>query len=423
MKQQRIGVRFFLPLFVSVAICAVGNAQQRDAPDPLPRAHAHNDYWHKRPLLDALGHGFCSVEADVFLVDGRLLVGHGRFELTPARTLEVLYLDPLKERVTANEGNVYPQRAPFTLMIDIKSDAVETYRALSQLLSRYADMLTKIESGRITPGPVTIVLSGNRATDLIASEPIRFAMVDGRLSDLDSDKRASLISWISDRWTTHFRWRGDGAMAEPERRQLRAIVTKAHRAGRRVRFWATPDRRSVWRELCAAGVDLINADDLSGLQAFLLEERTKIDGIELRFDGEDRLPEVRFDRKPARIHTQGLYVTAQHYYVTGRLESEPRRPLLIRFDRRQAERVESIDLASALRGRIAQAEHLDHPGGFDFDGRRFWIPLSESRPHAKTVVLTSRLQSTIRPMLRSCLRKLSILEGIKRIGCVPTRSA
>jgi hypothetical protein len=33
----------------------------------LPNAYAHNDYWHKRPLLDALDNGFTYVEADVFL--------------------------------------------------------------------------------------------------------------------------------------------------------------------------------------------------------------------------------------------------------------------------------------------------------------------------------------------------------------------
>jgi hypothetical protein len=30
------------------------------AVEPLPRAHAHNDYEHERPLLDALDHGFTS---------------------------------------------------------------------------------------------------------------------------------------------------------------------------------------------------------------------------------------------------------------------------------------------------------------------------------------------------------------------------
>ena len=45
-------------------------------PTPLVHAHAHNDYEHKRPLFDALEQGFCSVEADVWLVEGKLLVAH-----------------------------------------------------------------------------------------------------------------------------------------------------------------------------------------------------------------------------------------------------------------------------------------------------------------------------------------------------------
>ncbi len=33
----------------------------------LSQAHAHDDYEHDRPLLDALEHGFTSVEADIWL--------------------------------------------------------------------------------------------------------------------------------------------------------------------------------------------------------------------------------------------------------------------------------------------------------------------------------------------------------------------
>src|SRR4051812_2888640 len=43
---------------------------------PLQRAHAHNDYEHRRPLFDALARGFSSVEADVWLSRGKLLVAH-----------------------------------------------------------------------------------------------------------------------------------------------------------------------------------------------------------------------------------------------------------------------------------------------------------------------------------------------------------
>jgi len=383
-------MQYGLSFFLAVTCWAVGGAPARDGPVPLPCAHAHNDYWHARPLFDALAHGFCNVEADVFLVDSQLLVGHDRSNLTPVRTLETLYLKPLRARIVANEGHVYPHGPPFTLMIDIKSNARETYRVLSRLLARYADILTRIDAARVTPGPVTIVVSGNRATGLIASEPTRFAMVDGRLSDLDKDQPASLISWISDRWTSHFRWRGNGPMPDAQRDKLRSIVAKAHRAGQRVRFWATPDRPTVWRELDAAGVDLINADDLSGLQSFLLRQRAKTEGLSLQYDGEDRLAEVLIDAAPARIHTQGLYVTSRHYYVTGRLEAEPNRPLLIRFDRQRADQVESIDLVASLRAKTPQVDGLDHPGGFDFDGRRFWIPIAASHPDGRTFVVTYR---------------------------------
>src|SRR5688500_12101427 len=74
---------------------------------PLLRAHAHNDYEHVRPLFDALDHGFCSVEADVYLIDGALLVAHDRKDVKPERTLSALYLSPLLDRVKRNGGRVY----------------------------------------------------------------------------------------------------------------------------------------------------------------------------------------------------------------------------------------------------------------------------------------------------------------------------
>lgn len=43
------------------------------SPKPLIQAHSHNDYEHARPLFDALDLGFCNVEADIYLVDGKLL--------------------------------------------------------------------------------------------------------------------------------------------------------------------------------------------------------------------------------------------------------------------------------------------------------------------------------------------------------------
>ena len=69
-------------------------------------------------------------------------------------------------------------------------------------------------------------------------------------------------------------------MPDAERAKLRSIVRTAHRAGRRVRFWGTPDRpgrcrEALWQALLDADVDLINTDDLEGLRSFLSERDVK----------------------------------------------------------------------------------------------------------------------------------------------------
>jgi len=134
----------FLPLFL--LLVSTLHAQPAT---PLLRAHAHNDYEHERPLLDALDHGFTSIEADIHLVDGALLVAHDRDKVVAGRTLEALYLAPLQARVRANGGRVYPGGPPLLLLVDIKSDAEQTYTVLRDLLQQYAGMLTLFTHGSV----------------------------------------------------------------------------------------------------------------------------------------------------------------------------------------------------------------------------------------------------------------------------------
>lgn len=244
---------------------------------PLARAHAHNDYLHPRPLLDALDHGFTSVEADVWIVNGALLVAHDQRDVMPERTLRALYLEPLRRIVHERAGRVLPgYPGSLLLLVDIKSDAVATYRALHEQLRGYEAILTVARGSEVRTGPVSVVISGNRPRELMQREAIRYAGYDGRLADLGSATAAAFMPLISDNWMLHFRWMGDGPMPDDERMKLRGIVERAHRQGQRVRFWATPDapgraRDAVWTEVLRAGVDYINTDDLGGLRQFLLQ--------------------------------------------------------------------------------------------------------------------------------------------------------
>lgn len=360
---------------------------------PLRRAHAHNDYWHQRPLLDALQQGFCSVEVDIFLSEGRLLVGHDRSELRPHRTLEALYLRPLRERIVRNGGRVFPDGPRFTLLVDIKSAAEETYRQLHTVLDSYADMLTRYEDGQVREGAVSVIVSGNRPRALMASASSRLAAMDGRLDDLNTNIASSLIPLISDRWTSHFQWRGEGRIPDREWKKLCTIVAQCHQSRRRIRFWAVPHKRVVWDALWSAGVDLINTDDLTGLGAFLVAKRAAESNLPIVFQDSATLA-FSIDGRPARVHTQGLYVTEDSYYVTGRLEIEPKRALLIRYDKRSPETFQHIDITAYAKGQSSEEPvRLDHPGGFDYGDGALWIPVAESRPRGRTQILRFPIRS------------------------------
>jgi hypothetical protein len=65
-------------------------------------------------------------------------------------------------------------------------------------------------------------------------------------------------------------------MPDDQRQKLCAYVNMAHKYGKKVRLWASPDNDRVWAELLKCGVDLINTDKLSQLKTFLLNQNNKI---------------------------------------------------------------------------------------------------------------------------------------------------
>jgi hypothetical protein len=272
-----------LAVALAVALAAASptsSEAQPSASSGLERAHAHNDYEHQRPLFDALDHNFKSVEADIWLVEGELIIAHDSEDVPQAvkdgRTLRSLYLEPLQTVIAQNGGSVYRGDPDyFTLLIDIKSEAASTYLALHEELQDYEGMLTRFGPRGVRDGAVTAIVSGNRPRELMLQQRVRYAAYDGRLSDLGVATDQTFVPLISDNWTRNFTWRGDGPMPSKERRKLRSIVETAHANGQRVRFWETPElspqREAVWRELLAARVDYINTDHLSDLETFLLQ--------------------------------------------------------------------------------------------------------------------------------------------------------
>ncbi|XAM00613.1 hypothetical protein OT109_04320 [Phycisphaeraceae bacterium D3-23] len=320
-----------------------------------PMGHAHNDYVSPDPLHAALDAGMLSIEADVFLVDATLYVAHDQEDITPDRTLQALYLDPLWQRFQERGGAqpdhlfggaVRDSGVPLVLMVDLKDDGLNAWLALETLLAQYPGLARHVQHpehlagqcagdfrlplpsrGRagvgvaspthstitrkpqhptlplapslrarrgsqgsrhihlknapnpnppagpptLTPGPVLVVVSGDRPIAAITHAPARYCGYDGRWpSDADSNAPAHLMPMVSMSAQTLL----DLAQPtdDPEHTIHTTLHALSHHAtthGRLARIWATPDHPNTWHQLHTAGLQLINTDTPGELAEWL----------------------------------------------------------------------------------------------------------------------------------------------------------
>lgn len=242
---------------------------------PLPHAYAHNDYWHKRPLFDALDNGFTNIEADIYLRHSRLLVMHRPpiFKLRHKKTIEGLYLQPLLARLSDSHNRAQTSLDTIVLMIDIKSKGERTYTALKKVLHTYKDLLSTCDQGKVTIRNLTLVLTGHRPLNMMESEASRYVFADADLRKIDPEEDcAEVYNTASCKYSRLIKWKGKGMVPEGERERLEDLVNRAHLSGAKVRLWDSPDNVLVWNFLRDCGVDLINTDKLQALKHYFITD-------------------------------------------------------------------------------------------------------------------------------------------------------
>ncbi|CAK7210961.1 hypothetical protein SBRCBS47491_000956 [Sporothrix bragantina] len=255
--------------------------------DVVPIAcHSHNDYWRKVPLFTALHAGCIGTEADVWLVDDDLYVGHDQSALTPNRTLQSLYLDPLMDileranpSTNASSGISTTPRGVFdmspnqtlSLLIDVKTDGAATFRKVLEQVEplRQRGWLSTFDNGKVQLGPITLVGSGNTPFHVvIENSTYRYAFFDAPLDQLEDSMYNSTNSYYSSvglRQALGIVWFGWFRNSQIER--MSEQLQQAHERGLKARYWSLPSwpvqvRDAVWGTLIYEGVDLLNVDDV-----------------------------------------------------------------------------------------------------------------------------------------------------------------
>lgn len=237
---------------------------------PIQHGHAHNDYEHTRPLLEALENGFTSIEIDVYLHNNDLIVSHDPVGLNKKPDIESLYLKPIQKIIGQNGGVVYkgyPQ--PVIFMIDIKTSGDETYAKLKDILAKYDNMLAVYrDDSVIREGPIHILLSGRKPYKSLLKESTAYATMDADIADINKHDYYRVVTRYSDPWGSYFTWNGNGEMPATQKAKLDSLVAVAHQLKKQIRFYHIPDKPEAWKVLLDAHVDWVNTDRLHDYAQF-----------------------------------------------------------------------------------------------------------------------------------------------------------
>ncbi|MCG2614019.1 alkaline phosphatase [Terrimonas sp. NA20] len=235
----------------------------------VANAHSHNDYESEAPFRMAWEEGFGSIEVDVFLVNGEIVVAHDSSQLSRGWLLDSLYLKPLSDRTISNKGYVYAnQERTLQLLIDLKTPA-------DPLLDKLVEKLMQFPALVANPS-LQIVITGSRpAPELYASYP-PWIMFDGELKKTYTEDQLKKIVMLSDNFTSYSKWNGLERMVAKDLEAVQSAIRKAHALNKKVRFWNAPDILNSWQSFIGLGVDYINTDQVRGLSKFLsqLADRT-----------------------------------------------------------------------------------------------------------------------------------------------------
>ena len=151
--------------------------------------HSHNDYVRTVPFWEAYSQHCASIEADVFLQDGEILVAHNREDLKADFSLRKVYIEPIVSLFRGNGGHMWENSSDrLILMVDLK--AADAMPGLVTILEEYPDVFG-------SPEGVQVVVSG----DVIKPEEFdqypSFIYFDGRFTDNYTPEQLSRVGMIS----------------------------------------------------------------------------------------------------------------------------------------------------------------------------------------------------------------------------------
>ena len=217
--------------------------------------HSHNDYNRTAPFWEAYSQHCQSIEADVFLHNGELLVGHEVENLKPENSFLRLYVDPIVRTFRANGGKMWAgSQDRLMLLVELKSATEPTLTEVIEQLEEFPDVFC-------SPEGVKVAITGNTPSKDHFRDYPEWVGFDGDIRETYTWAQLERVALVSNSFRMFAKkWNGKGRMIDPELNAVKDAIAKVHSCGKPIRFWEAPEGTTAYFTFWKLGVDIINTD-------------------------------------------------------------------------------------------------------------------------------------------------------------------
>jgi alkaline phosphatase len=250
MKNTKLIIHFFSAL--CIVLSSFAGSKNGDA----ILIHSHNDYAQAKPFWGAYEAGADAIEVDVFLENGQLLVSHDRRTLRKAKTIQEMYLNPLRQVMRKNGGKCRANGKSLQLVVDLKTGKAALDKLVEIIEKEGYKECFDVKKNQFA---ARLVIGGDVSKIENFLDYPEYVFFSVKASFDFSRPCASRVWEVSESLRTYSRWR-KGRMSEKDKKRIRSAAELFRTKGVKLRIWAIPDNKEAWALAKELGLDYINTD-------------------------------------------------------------------------------------------------------------------------------------------------------------------
>lgn len=234
--------------------------------------HSQNDYNQSAPFYKAWSQKANSLDVNVFLHKGKLIVGNDCSKLDENETFEQFYLIPIQQMFKINNGRLWKDSEnSMQIFVKFQSDPEASICVLDSLINIYRNCF----DSRINKFAAEIVITGNKPDKESFCNINDIFSFDGDIDILYDNNQLERIALFSDDFKKYSYWNGKGSLISADLEKINSTILKAHKSGKPIRFWNAPEGITAYYTFYNLGVDYFSTEHIEDCVSFFSDFSNK----------------------------------------------------------------------------------------------------------------------------------------------------